>query len=92
MASHNQINFKSLHCLFYDCIAENVGYASVVVTPLAGLNVKELWLVTRIRPEQIAKNSCLRDLSGSFDTLDFDLGTYEGWIAHNISTITSALR
>ena len=28
----------------------------------------------------------------SFDALDFDLGTYEGWIAHNISTITSALR
>ena len=28
----------------------------------------------------------------SFDALDFDLGTYEGWIAHNIATITSALR
>ena len=28
----------------------------------------------------------------SFDTLDFDLGTYEGWVAHNIATITSALR
>ena len=28
----------------------------------------------------------------SFDALDFDLGTYEGWVAHNIATITSALR
>ena len=28
----------------------------------------------------------------SFDGLHFDLGTYEGWVAHNISRIVSALR
>jgi manganese/zinc/iron transport system substrate-binding protein len=28
----------------------------------------------------------------SFDGLDFDLGTYEGWVAHNIAKIVTALR
>lgn len=28
----------------------------------------------------------------SFDGLNFDLGTYEGWIAHNIAKVVTALR